>query len=168
MKQIYLAGGCFWGMQAYFDNIQGVIATTVGYANGFIDYPTYELVCYHDTGYAETIHIAFDEEVVSLSFLLEMYFKVIDPTSLNRQGNDRGSQYRTGIYYVDHADQEIVSNALNNLQKSYEQKVVVENQRLVNFYPAEMYHQHYLKKNPNGYCHISKNTIENAKLNRDK
>lgn len=163
MKQIYLAGGCFWGMQAYFDNIVGVKATQVGYANGDIKNPTYELVCKQTTGFAETIRVEYDESVVNLAFLLNMYFKVIDPTTLNRQGNDKGSQYRSGIYYVDEDDKNVISKALLDLQKETSGKVVVENLPLKNYYPAEQYHQDYLKYNPFGYCHISKEKIEEAK-----
>ncbi len=163
MKEIYLAGGCFWGMQAYFDNIEGVTSTQVGYANGNIENPTYELVCHTDTGYAETLYIQYNPQVASLAFILNMYFQVIDPTVLNRQGHDIGSQYRTGIYYNDDNDYNIIKEELIQLQKQYKDKIVVENKLLHNFYPAEKYHQDYLKKNPSGYCHISKTKIEQAK-----
>lgn len=162
-KEIYLAGGCFWGLQAYFDNIKGVLNTTVGYANGTVMDPTYEMVCRYDTGYAETMHVLYDADMVNLKFLLDMYFDVIDPTTYHRQGNDTGSQYRTGIYYTNVMDSLIISEALLELQKRYEEEIVVECVALENFYPAEAYHQQYLKKNPNGYCHISRTKINNAK-----
>ena len=164
MKELYLAGGCFWGMQAYFENIPGVVHATVGYANGHVEHPTYDMVCLGNTGYAETIYITYDEKLVDLVFLLSMYFLVIDPTSFHRQGGDIGSQYRTGIYYCDNMDQEIIQAELTKLQTNYQLPVVVECAPLHNFYPAEDYHQNYLKKHPNGYCHIPKKKIEEAKF----
>lgn len=168
MKEIYLAGGCFWGMQAYFDNLHGVTSTCVGYANGNVDNPTYDMVCHQDTGYAETIRIAYDEKLITLPFLLSMYFDVIDPTSYHKQGGDIGSQYRTGIYYVDEDDKDIIHESLQQLQKQYQKPIVVENEKLKNFYPAETYHQEYLKKNPGGYCHISSSKIDSVKSVKDK
>lgn len=162
-KELYLAGGCFWGVQAFFENIQGVIQTKVGYANGHTPNPTYEQVCTGSTNHAETLYIIYDADVVSLSFLLEMYFSIIDPTLYHRQGNDIGSQYRTGIYYVDDNDKPCIVNALQQLQTSYTKEIVVECAPLTCFYSAEAYHQQYLRKNPNGYCHISKSKIEAAK-----
>ncbi len=163
MNRIYLAGGCFWGMQAYFDNINGVISTKAGYANGTMENPTYDFVCHHESGFAETIEVLYDPQAVSLAFLLKMYFEVIDPVSINRQGNDIGSQYRTGIYYLHDEDREIILKALDQLQLLYQKPLAVECEPLINFYPAEEYHQHYLQKNPNGYCHISRQKIESAK-----
>ena len=162
-KEIYLAGGCFWGMQAYFENIKGVISTEVGYANGNTAHPTYEQVCTGNTNHAETLHIMFDENTVSLSFLLQMYFAVIDPTLYHQQGNDIGSQYRTGIYYVDEKERYIIEAALQQLQTMYTKRIVVECEPLHCFYLAEEYHQQYLRKNPNGYCHIPKYKIESVK-----
>lgn len=162
-KEIYLAGGCFWGVQAYFENIQGVTYTEVGYANGHTPNPTYEQVCSGTTNHAETLYVVYDEEIVSLPFLLDMYFAIIDPTLYHQQGNDIGSQYRTGIYYVDENDKVCIITALDNLQQSYTKKIVVECEPLSCFYPAEEYHQQYLRKNPNGYCHISKAKIAAAK-----
>ncbi len=166
-KEIYLAGGCFWGVQMYFDCIQGVIHTDVGYANGTTENPSYEEVCRGDTGHAETVHIIYDPKQVSLKFLLDMYFDIIDPTSVNRQGGDIGPQYRTGIYYVDPADEEVIRKAIDNLQKSYDKPIVVEVMPLKNYYLAEEYHQKYLVKNPNGYCHIGAEKFEKAKKARD-
>ncbi|MGG7177148.1 peptide-methionine (S)-S-oxide reductase MsrA [Clostridium paraputrificum] len=154
MKRIILAGGCFWGVEEYFSRIDGVTKTEVGYANGNIENPTYELVCRTNTGFAEAVYVEYDENEVSLKFILDKYFAIIDPTSLNKQGNDRGTQYRTGIYYYDLNDINVIHKAIEEEQKKYDSKIVVEVEPLKNYYPAEEYHQSYLKKNPNGYCHI--------------
>jgi len=154
MKEIYLAGGCFWGVEEYFSRINGVESTTVGYANSTIGNPSYELVCTGTTGAAETLMIIYDENVVSLNRLLTYYFSVIDPVSVNRQGPDRGTQYRTGIYYIDESDLETINLRFLKEQTKYDEKLAVEVMKLINFYDAEEYHQDYLKKNPNGYCHI--------------
>ena len=138
MSVIYLAGGCFWGVQKYFDQFDGIIKTTVGYANGHTENPKY------------------DESLRSLNQILDDYYKIIDPTSLNKQGEDEGISYRTGIYYTNESDLEIIQNKTNEIQKNYQEKVLVEIQPLDNFYEAEEYHQKYLEKNPQGYCHIGK------------
>lgn len=153
-KVIYLAGGCFWGVEKFFGLINGVEKTQVGYANGKTTNPTYEAVCTGKTGFAETVEIKYDSNKISLNNLLEEYFSVIDPTILNRQGPDIGTQYRIGIYYLEANDKDIIDNFMNSKQKDYENPIVVENKKLENFYPAEEYHQKYLEKNPNGYCHI--------------
>ena len=153
-KTIYLAGGCFWGMEEYMSRLDGVCETEVGYGNSLVEYPTYEQVCTGTTGAAETVKLIYRPEETELSTLLEAYFAVIDPTILNRQGNDRGTQYRTGIYYEDPADREPILAAISRQQRKYTVPVVTEVLPLDNFYPAEQYHQDYLKKNPGGYCHI--------------
>ena len=154
MKTIYLAGGCFWGTQRFFDQFSGVIRTEVGYANGRTANPGYEDVCRRDTGHAETVKIEFDETVISTAKLLDYYFLTIDPLSVNRQGGDVGTQYRTGIYYTD----ESLLPEIRARVAAEEQKVgaplAVEVLPLENFYRAEEYHQDYLVKNPTGYCHI--------------
>ena len=152
-KTVYLAGGCFWGCQKYFDLIPGVMETQVGYANGPTENPTYEDVK-HDSGHAETVRVVYDPQKLPLDALLEKYFLVIDPTAVNRQGWDAGIQYRTGIYYTDPADEEVIREALRSLAKKYDAPIAVECLPLQNFYPAEEYHQKYLEKNPGGYCHI--------------
>ena len=162
-KEIYLAGGCFWGMQAYFEQLQGIVATEVGYANGHVENPTYEMVCGGTTGYAEALHIQYDASVITLRHILALYYDVIDPTSYHRQGNDIGEQYRTGIYYVDEEDYAVIDASLHELATHYSEPIVVECEKLINFYSAEEYHQKYLVKNPNGYCHISKQKIESVK-----
>lgn len=162
-KEIYLAGGCFWGLEAYLGNIPGVVKTEVGYANGKTERPTYEEVCRHDTDHAETVRVIFDPSQISLAGLLRLFYKVIDPTSLNRQGNDVGSQYRTGIYYTDAADLPVIRQSLELLRRDYSKPVVIEALPLENYWPAEEYHQNYLAKNPGGYCHINPEYFESAK-----
>ena len=156
MSVIYLAGGCFWGVQKYFDQFEGIIKTTVGYANGYTENPNYEDVKAEKTGHVETVKIEYDESLRSLNQILDDYYKIIDTTSLNKQGEDEGISYRTGIYYTNESDLEIIQNKTNEIQKNYQEKVVVEIQPLDNFYEAEEYHQKYLEKNPQGYCHIGK------------
>lgn len=162
-KEIYLAGGCFWGTEKYLENMKGIIETEVGYANGNTEYPTYEEVCHKNTGHAETVKVIYDEAIISLSFLLELYYDVINPVSINRQGQDTGSQYRTGIYFVDSQDEDFIQKSISELQKRYQEKIAIEVKPLVNYYKAEEYHQKYLDKNPSGYCHIGKDKFEKAK-----
>lgn len=154
MKSIVLAGGCFWGVEAYFQRINGVINTEVGYANGNTIDPTYDVVCSGDTNHAEAVLIEYEEHILSLDELLDYFWRVIDPTSLNRQGNDRGTQYRSGIYYLSDNDIDIIKNSIDNLQNTLDKPIVTEFKPLEKFFDAEEYHQDYLKKNPNGYCHI--------------
>lgn len=165
LKDIYLAGGCFWGLEAYMSRIYGVYDVTNGYANGMTNNPSYEDLLYKNSGHAETVHIKYDPTKVSLNELLENYFKVIDPTSVNKQGNDTGSQYRTGIYYLDTNDLAVINNALQNESTKYSDPIAVEMELLEHYYLAEDYHQDYLEKNPNGYCHIDLNAI---KLNEEE
>ena len=160
-KTIYLAGGCFWGLQKYFDQFAGVIETEAGYANGPDRAPTYEEVC-HDSGHAETVRIAYDAEEVSLKELLEDYFKVIDPVSVNRQGGDSGIQYRTGIYYVEEDQLPVIQEVFDAVSEKAGQKLAVAVEPLKNFFPAEEYHQKYLDKNPGGYCHIPAHFFKNS------
>ena len=167
-KDIYLAGGCFWGTEHFFKQIEGVIETEVGFANGNTENPTYKEVYTDETGYAETVHVKYNPDVVSLNFLLQMFFKAIDPTSLNKQGHDEGTRYRTGIYYTNNDDICIIEKALNDEQKKYDQPLVVENLPLKNFYTAEEYHQDYLDKNPNGYCHLPLSLFEFARKAKEK
>ena len=152
-RTIHLAGGCFWGCQKYFDLMDGVVAAEVGYANGPTPNPSYQEVKHH-AGHAETVRIVYDPERLPLRRLLDDYFKVIDPTSVNKQGEDEGVQYRTGIYYTDAADLPVIREALAALAAQYDAPLAIELKPLENFYSAEEYHQKYLEKNPNGYCHI--------------
>lgn len=153
MSTIYLAGGCFWGVQKYFDQFEGVVSTKVGYANGPDTAPSYEDVC-GSSGHAETVRIDYDPQRVSLVKLLEYYFMVIDPHSVNRQGNDRGIQYRTGIYYTDEDQLPEIEAVCDAEEKKFGTPLAVEVEPLKNFFSAEEYHQKYLEKNPGGYCHI--------------
>ncbi|EFU76917.1 peptide-methionine (R)-S-oxide reductase MsrB [Lachnoanaerobaculum saburreum] len=157
IREIYLAGGCFWGVEGYFKRIEGVKDTTCGYANGKTANPSYEDVCRHNTGHAETVRVLFDTDVISLEDLLIYYFRIIDPVSVNKQGNDVGTQYRTGIYYTDESLLPVIKAAVEREQRKYNEKIAVEVLPLENFYSAEEYHQNYLDKNPNGYCHINLN-----------
>lgn len=162
-KSIYFAGGCFWGMERYFSEAYGVLNTEVGYANSNKENPSYEEVCSGKTNAAETVCIDYDADKADLMFYIDLFFKVIDPTILNRQGNDIGTQYRTGIYYTDPQDSAIIKAAINELQREIGRKIVLECMPLKNFFPAEDYHQDYLYKNPTGYCHINKKHFELAR-----
>lgn len=166
-REIYFAGGCFWGVEAYFSRIPGVTGTVTGYANGTTENPTYEEVCANETGFAETVHVKYDSQIVDLGTLTTLFFEIIDPVSINRQGEDTGIQYRTGIYYTEEKDYEILSDMLDELQKQYEEPLAVELKPLVNFYPAEDYHQDYLTKNPGGYCHIDFSGLERLEIRSD-
>ena len=166
-KDIYFAGGCFWGTEHFFKQIEGVVLTEVGFANGHTENPTYKEVYTDQTGFAETVFVRFRPDVVSLEFLLQMFFKAIDPTSLNKQGHDEGTRYRTGVYYTDPADLPVIEKVFAEEQKNYEQPLVVEKLPLQNFYTAEEYHQNYLDKNPEGYCHLPLSLFEFARKARE-
>lgn len=167
LEDIYLAGGCFWGLEAYMSRIYGVFDVTSGYANGNTENPSYEDLIYKNSGHAETVHVKYDPERVTLEVLLDYYFKVIDPTSLNKQGNDRGVQYRTGIYYVNEGDKAVIDEKIKSVQLAYSKPVVVEVEPLKHYYLAEEYHQDYLEKNPNGYCHIDLFTVEDVVIKKE-
>ena len=152
-KEIYLAGGCFWGVEAYMERIDGVVDAISGYANGNGTNPSYQQVI-AGSGHAETVKVVYDADKTDLETILQYYFRIIDPTSVNKQGNDRGIQYRTGIYYTDPNDRAIITSSLDALGKKYSSPIKVENLELKHFAPAEEYHQDYLTKNPNGYCHV--------------
>lgn len=157
MKEIFLAGGCFWGCEHFFKQIKGVTDTEVGFANGNSDIknPSYKQVSTDTTGYTETVHVFYDEKTADLEFLLHLYFKAIDPTSINQQGEDKGSRYRTGIYYTDERDLYTIKKVFDEQQELMDDDIKVEILPLKNFYKAEEYHQDYLEKNPTGYCHLS-------------
>ncbi|MBR1499287.1 MAG: peptide-methionine (S)-S-oxide reductase MsrA [Bacteroidaceae bacterium] len=167
-KDIYLAGGCFWGTEHYFKQIMGVVETEVGFANGHTANPTYQEVYTDQTGHAETVHVRYNPQEVSLAFLLRMFFKAIDPTSLNKQGHDEGTRYRTGIYYTDAADRPVIDSIYAEEQALYDQPLAVERQPLDRFYTAEEYHQDYLDKNPDGYCHLPLSLFEFARKAKEK
>lgn len=163
LKQIYFAGGCFWGTEHFFKQINGVVETETGFANGNTMNPTYEDVYTDSTGYAETVHVTYDADMVSLELLLRMFFVAIDPTSQNKQGHDEGTRYRTGIYYTDAADLPLIEQIYAEEQNKYNEPFVVEKQPLKNFFPADEYHQDYLDKHPDGYCHLPKALFEFAR-----
>jgi len=165
--EIYLAGGCFWGTEHYLKQINGVLKTEVGYANGNIKNPTYREVYTDATGFAEAVRVEYNPEVLPLSLLLQLYFESIDPTSVNQQGNDRGSQYRTGVYYTNKEDLPLIRAELTKLEGQYSEYLAVEVLPLRNFYTAEEYHQNYLDKNPTGYCHLPKALFEHARKAND-
>ena len=165
-KVIYLAGGCFWGTEHYFKQIAGVVATEVGFANGQTENPTYEEVYTDTTGYAETVMVRYRPEVVPLDFLLRMFFKAIDPTSLNKQGHDEGTRYRTGVYYTEADDVPTIKRVFAEEQARYSEPLAVELLPLRNFYAAEERHQDYLDKNPDGYCHLPLELFEMARQAR--
>lgn len=151
-REIYLAGGCFWGVEAYYQRVGGILDTEVGYANGKGDQTSYRQL--YKTGHAETVRLVYDAHQISLAEVLDRYLRVIDPFSLNRQGNDIGVQYRTGIYYIEEKDREVAEAFLDFLKETEGKDPVVEVEQLRNFVPAEEVHQDYLLKNPGGYCHI--------------
>lgn len=155
MQTIYLAGGCFWGIEAYFQKIDGVEDTEVGYAGGLVENPTYEHVCTGTTGHTETLELVFDESVISLPEVLRHFERIHEPTSLNKQGNDIGSQYRSAIFYTTEEQQQAALDWMNDAESRYPEEIVTEIAPLDTFYPAEEYHQDYLDKNPGGYCHVN-------------
>lgn len=163
MKEIYFAGGCFWGTEHYFKQIKGVVETAVGYANGHTPDPTYQEVYTDGTGYAETVKVVYDPQLISLELLTDLYFHSIDPLSLNKQGEDTGTRYRTGIYYIDQEDLPVLKKVYDQVASQYDTPLAVELEPLRNFYTGEEYHQDYLDKNPTGYCHLPKALFEFAR-----
>ena len=163
MKTIYLAGGCFWGVEHFLGLIDGVTSTTVGYANSDINSPTYEDLKAHRSLAAETVEVVYDENKISLEEILDLFFMIIDLTILDQQGHDVGHQYRTGIYYVDENDVQIIRQSLKKLESKYDKPIVTELLPLENFTIAEEYHQDYLIKNPQGYCHVDSKMFQIAK-----
>ncbi|WP_373441338.1 peptide-methionine (R)-S-oxide reductase MsrB [Metamycoplasma equirhinis] len=167
MNKIYLAGGCFWGMQAYFSKIKGIINTNVGYANGLTLETNYHNI--KETDHAETLEIEYDENIINIAEIFERYLTLINPYSRNRQGGDIGRQYRTGIYFVDEYSRKCALLTLQIYEKQHEgKKVAIEVEKLNNFILAEEYHQNYLLKNPNGYCHINLSAIDKPLFSKDK
>lgn len=166
-KEIYLAGGCFWGAEHYLKQIRGVIFTEVGFANGHTQNPTYAEVYTDTTGYAETVRVEYDPQVLPLDLLLKLYFKSIDPVSMNRQGEDQGTRYRTGIYYTDPSDLPVIRYVYNSVALDYNEPLAVEVKPLETFTAADSYHQDYLENHLDGYCHLPRALFEFArKANR--
>ena len=160
LKEIYIAGGCFWGVQAYYSRILGVKESISGYANGTKGNPTYEEVCTGATGHAETVKIVYDSTILSLEDIVERFFMIVDPTQKDRQSHDTGTQYRNGIYYLDESEKEIIERIIESKRQNYKNPIVTEVEKLKCFYEAEAYHQAYLDKNPGGYCHVSFDTLK--------
>ena len=156
-KTIYIAGGCFWGVEHYYSLLKGIINVKSGYANGDIANPSYEQVKHHEASHAETVEVIYDPAIISLEKILEHFLRFVEPYSLDKQGEDVGHQYRSGVYYVDKDDETIIKNYLNS---HLEQGYMIEVLPLANFYDAEEYHQEYLYKNPTGYCHINMHLIK--------
>lgn len=170
MKEIYFAGGCFWGTEHFFSGVDGVVSAVSGYAQGredFVGRPSYEQVYTDTTGFAETVKVSYNPERITLELLTELYFDIIDPLSLNRQGHDEGTRYRTGIYYTDSADLAVLQKVYAGVEKRLGQKPAVELEPLRNFYEAEQRHQKYLDKNPDGYCHLPLKTFKYLRLYQD-
>lgn len=160
VNTIYLAGGCFWGVEAYFQQLKGVIDTEVGYANGNSENPSYEDLVEHRVNHAETVKIVYDADAITLSKMLEHYLRIVDPYSLNRQGNDVGIQYRSGVYFVNEQDKALILDYFATHNPRPERRFAIEVKPLINFYDAENYHQDYLAKNPYGYCHVDMGKIK--------
>ena len=151
----YFAGGCFWGLERYFQNVDGVTDTTVGYAQSTVESPTYEQVCAGGTDAAETVKVEFNPAQVSLRQLLEIFFATHDPTQLNRQGNDVGTQYRGGIYFTTPAQKDVADDLIREMSqdKLFGAPIVTEVEPLAHYFPAEDYHQDFFERNPHqGYC----------------
>ena len=162
-KTIFLAGGCFWGVQHYLKQINGVLETQTGFANGNTENPDYEQVYTDRTGYAETVRVVFDPDILPLRKLLDLYFLCIEPTSVNRQGEDEGTRYRTGIYYIDPEDCPVINEVFRQVQHGYSNPLAVEGEALRAFFPADESHQDYLDKHPDGYCHLPAALFEMAR-----
>ena len=165
LKEIHLAGGCFWGLEAYMQKLNGVEDAISGYANGKTENPTYGDL--HTSGHAETVKVIYKPEIISLEDLLTHYLRVVNPVSVNKQGNDIGTQYRSGIYYTDKNDKKVIDNILKKEQTKHDKPIAIEVLPLKHFFEAEEYHQDYLFKNPNGYCHIDLSLAEKP-LSPDK
>ena len=167
MKEIYFAAGCFWGAQHFFAGVDGVKEAVAGYANGNGENPRYEEVYTDTTGFAETVRVRYDETRISLPQLTELYFTIIDPLSLNKQGGDIGTRYRTGVYYKEEAERALIQPVFEAEAHRQGAPLVVELEPLRNFYLAEERHQDYLDKNPDGYCHVPLKTFRYLRLYQD-
>lgn len=159
MKTIILAGGCFWGVEAYFSRIKGVLKTRVGYIDGVSDNPSYQEVC-EGSGHAEAVYLEYDESLLSLEKVLKHFFRIIDPTQYNRQGHDIGKQYRSAIYYTEEVDRAFIVAFIDSIRSHYDKPIRTQVLMASTFYDAEEYHQKYLDKNPYGYCHVDLNLLK--------
>jgi len=166
VKKIILAGGCFWGVEAYYKRLKGILSTTVGYTDAEGINPSYEDVC-HQSGHAEAVKVEYDEKLISLEKILEHFFRIVNPTTINKQGNDVGIQYRSGIFLFEVSDLEKVQNYLDSIKKKYLLPIQTVSKLASNFYDAENYHQDYLDKVPGGYCHINLHLAKNNELKEE-
>jgi len=154
-ETITLGGGCFWCLEAVYEQVDGVLAVESGYSNGHVRNPSYAQVCDGDTGHVEVVKVSFDAERIALREILEIFFTIHDPTTLNRQGNDAGPQYRSGIYWHDEAQAAVAREVLDEANREHRGRVVTELKKLDNYWRAEDYHQHYFAQHPNqGYCAV--------------
>ena len=167
MKEIYFAGGCFWGVEHFFKGVDGVSEAMPGYANGNTQNPTYKEVYTDTTGFAETVRVRYNPERVSLRLLVRLFFTVTDPLTLNRQGHDEGTRYRSGVFYTSAEDRPVIEDVFREVSGKLGVPLVTELEPLKNFYPAEEYHRNYLDKNPEGYCHLSLKTFRYLRLYQD-
>jgi peptide-methionine (S)-S-oxide reductase len=152
-ETITLGGGCFWCVEAVFEQVQGVLAVQSGYSNGHVHDPSYAQVCEGDTGHVEVVRVEFDADALPLRDVLEIFFNIHDPTTLNRQGNDVGPQYRSGIYWHTADQVAVIDEVMAEARKTHGSRLVTEVTALANYWPAEAYHQHYFARNPGqGYC----------------
>lgn len=159
-----LAGGCFWGVQAYFDEVPGVVATTVGYTGGHIKNPTYEQVCAHTTGHAEACKIEFDPSKISYRDILRQFFRMHDPTQVGGQGPDIGDNYRSAIFYQNDVQRDVAKEVINMLQPTFKKPIVTEVTQASEFYDAEEYHQKYFQKTGFGACHVAYAPLQKQKF----
>lgn len=164
LEDIWFAGGCFWGVEAYMARVYGVYDVTSGYANGTTENPTYQEVLYENTGHSETVHVQYAPDRIDLESLVSQFFMIIDPTLLNQQGNDKGTQYRTAVYYENEEDRPVIDGVAAAEAERYDKPIVTEIEPLEHYYLAEEYHQDYLEKNPDGYCHIEFDSLEDQEI----
>lgn len=155
MKKVVLGGGCFWGVEEYYRRLKGVVATRVGYAQGNVENPSYEQVKKQLTHHREVVEISYDETQITLPQVLDHLFRIIDPTIRNRQGNDIGESYQSGMYYTTAEDKNVMEEFVAKRQQNMVKEIAVEIEQLKTFWDAEEYHQKYLVKNPLGYCHVN-------------
>ena len=167
IAQIHFAGGCFWGAEHFFRQVDGVSDVLPGYANGRLPHPTYQQVYTDETGHAETVQVSYHPDRVSLQQLVRLFFAFIDPLSLNRQGEDAGTRYRTGVYYADPAELPVIQAVFQEESARLGAPLCTELLPLECFYPAEEYHRRYLDKHPDGYCHIPLKTFRYLRLYQD-
>lgn len=160
MKEIVVAGGCFWGVEEYYRRAKGIVEAISGYAQGHVENASYQQVCSQETGHTEVVWLKYDPSSITLEKILEHLFRIMDPTTRNRQGNDIGSQYRSGVYFIDPEDEPIIKAYIQNQQANYAKPIVTEVEPLRLFVKAEDYHQMYLIKNPTGYCHVNMNLLK--------